>query len=224
MILLQLALWVVAAPEPAIPTRLPPNEEALVDVTTLDPRWRLRLPYATEDNFFQKKVYQTPRCFLRKSVAAKMQRAQAWLDQKHPGLVLVFKDCYRPDRVQHVMWDAVKGTKKSAYVMNPGTKQGSIHSYGAAVDITLGSKDQDELDMGTPHDFLGELAEPRHEAEMLTQGKLTQAQVENRHLLRDAMRTGGMRSIPNEWWHFDDDRADAVMKKFRRLDVPLEEL
>lgn len=213
----------LAAPEPPM-TALLPGEEALVDVAKKDARFRLSFPYATPDNFFGRKVYAEARCFLRASVAEKMVRAQAWLDAHHPGLVLVFKDCYRPDRVQYVMWDAVKGTPKSAYVMNPKTRQGSIHSYGAAVDITLGTATEAEVDMGTPHDFLGKLAEPRHEAALLKEGKLKAEQVERRHILRNALRAGGMRSIPNEWWHFDDAPADEVMRKFRRLDVPLEAL
>lgn len=212
-----------AAPEPPM-TALAPGEEPLVDVTKKDARFRLSFPYATDENFFGKKVYLEARCFLRASVAEKMVRAQAWLDLHHPRFVLVFKDCYRPDRVQHLMWDAVKGTPKSAYVMNPHTRQGSLHSYGAAVDVTLGTASEPEVDMGTPHDFLGKLAEPRHEAALLKEGKLTAEHLERRHILRDALRAGGMRSIPNEWWHFDDAPAEEVRRKFRRLDVPLEGL
>ena len=193
----------------------------LVDVATLDPRFRFDIRYATRDNFFGKKVYPEARCLLLRKVADQVVRAQAWLDRHHAGYVLLFKDCYRPDSVQAVLYDAVRGTKKARYVANPNTRTGSIHSYGAAVDLTLVDPDGREVDMGTPYDHLGRRAEPRHEARLLRQGKLTRAQVRNRKRLRRAMiEGGGFTMIRNEWWHFNAAPARQIRKKYRRLDVP----
>lgn len=193
----------------------------LVDVKALDKRFVLDIRYATEDNFFGKKVYPEARCVLRRDVAKMVVKAQAWLDAKHDGLVLMFKDCYRPDPVQKVLWDAVKGTPKARYVANPNTKTGSIHSYGAAVDLTLVDHLGQELDMGTPYDHLGRLAEPRHEAEYLDSGELTTEQLRNRQILRDAMvKGGGFRIIRNEWWHFNAAPSKVIRKKYKRLSVP----
>lgn len=204
-------------------TRSATAAEPLVVVDArMHPAFLVSLPYATADNFFGQKVYPVERCALRRSVAAKMVKAQQWLDARHAGMRLLFKDCYRPDRVQYVMWKAVVGTPKSAYVANPHTPTGSIHSYGAAVDVTLADRAGREVDMGTPHDFLGKLAEPRHEQRFLAEGQLTPAQVDARHVLRDALRAGGMTTIPNEWWHFNDGPAAQVRKRYTRLDVPLE--
>jgi len=195
-------------------------EPNLVDATSLDERFLLDIKYATTDNFFGQKVYPEARCLLVKSVAEKMTVAQRWLDQHHAGLRLMFKDCYRPHSVQLVMWDAVKGTPKARYVANPHTKTGSIHSYGAAVDLTLADKDGKELDMGTPYDHLGELAEPRHEEKFLAEGKLTKQQVANRRILRRAMRSSGMHGLLHEWWHFNEHAPEAIRNKYPRLDVP----
>ena len=193
----------------------------LVDVAGLDGRFLLDIRYATEDNFFGKKVYPEARCVLRRDVAKMVQKAQAWLDKRHNGLVLMFKDCYRPDPVQKVLWDAVKGTPKARYVANPNTKTGSIHSYGAAVDLTLADHLKVELDMGTPYDHLGRLAEPRYEAEYLDSGELTTEQVRNRQILRDAMvKGGGFHIIRNEWWHFNAAPSKVIRKKYKRLSVP----
>ncbi|MCC7382399.1 MAG: M15 family metallopeptidase [Deltaproteobacteria bacterium] len=211
-----------SAAHASLPTRVPSAEEPLVDVAKLEPRFLLDIRYATADNFFGQKVYPVARCLLRKSVAERMVRAQAWLDQHHRGLRLLFKDCYRPDRVQYVMWASVKDTPKRGYVADPTTATGSIHSYGAAVDLTLADAAGRELDLGTPYDFLGKLAEPRHETGFVAQGKLTAAQVERRHILRDAMLESGMRAIPNEWWHFNAGPPGEVRRRFSRLDVPLE--
>lgn len=206
----------------SFPTSVPEGEEPLVEVAKLSPKFRFDIRYATSDNFFGKKVYPSPRCLLRKGVGERMVAAQAWLDEHHPGLVLLFKDCYRPNRIQHVLWDAVKGTPKSKYVADPNTKLGSIHSYGAAVDLTLADAAGKELDMGTPYDFLGPLAEPKREAEFLAAKKLTAAHVANRKILREAMTRTGMRILPHEWWHFDAAPGPEVRKKYSRLDVPLE--
>lgn len=193
----------------------------LVDVARLDPRFLFDIRYATHDNFFNTKVYPDARCVIRKEVGAKLVAAQAWLDQHHHGLRLLFKDCYRPNHVQFVLWDAVKGTPKAGYVADPNTRAGSMHSHAAAVDLTLADAAGKELDMGTPYDYLGRLAEPRHEKALLAAKKLTPEAVENRRVLREAMTQGGhMQAIPNEWWHFDDAPKAVVMKRYPKLDVP----
>jgi D-alanyl-D-alanine dipeptidase len=193
----------------------------LVDLSKLHPKFILDVRYATTDNFFGKKVYPVARCLLRPGPAQKLVRAQEWLDKHHPGLRLMLKDCYRPASIQFVLWDAVKGTPKSRYVANPYSRTGSIHSYGAAVDLTLADASGKELDMGTPYDHLGELAEPRKEKAFLTAGKLTRAQVDNRLILRSAMVKAGFKTIPNEWWHFNDGSHEEVRARYEKLDVPL---
>ena len=199
------------------PVQVPAGEEPLVDVAPLHPKLLLDIKYATTDNFFGKAAYPVAACVLRKRIAERMVAAQKWLDEKHAGLRLMFKDCYRPDRVQWIMWEAVKDTPKRGYVADPTKGKGSIHAYGAAVDVTLADAEGHELDMGSAYDHLGKLSEPRHEARFLSEKKLTRAQVENRHILRDAMVHAGMKPIPNEWWHFN-----GPTRGYRRLDVPLE--
>ncbi|MBW2736617.1 MAG: M15 family metallopeptidase [Deltaproteobacteria bacterium] len=160
------------------------KKEPLVDVSALDKRWVMDIRYATTKNFTGKVLYPAARCLLLASVAKKLPKAQAYLDKHAKGMRLMFKDCYRPLSAQKKMWEIVKGTPKARYVANP--KRGSIHNYGAAVDLTLANKMGHELDMGTP--FLG---------------KLTQAQVDNRRLLRRAMVHAGFKQLSIEWWHFD---------------------
>jgi zinc D-Ala-D-Ala dipeptidase len=138
------------------------------------------------------------------------------------GYVLMFKDCYRPASVQLKMWDVVKGTPMAPYVADPHSKTGSVHNYGAAVDITLIDAQGKEVDMGTPHDFLGELAEPRLEERFLQEGKLTAEQIKNRRILRAAMVDGGkFLQLDFEWWHYDALRGDALRATYQKLDVPL---
>ena len=220
------ALALVAqAPTPTPTTKSAPTtkpEPLLVDILRFDDRFGLDIRYATTENFFNQKVYPVARCLVRPSVAKKMTVAQAWLDAHHPGLRLLFKDCYRPHSVQHVLWNAVKGTSKAQYVANPHRRTGSIHSYGAAVDLTLADAEGRELDMGTPYDHLGRLAQPRYEERYLANGKLTRGQVQSRRILRRAMKHAGMRGIRNEWWHFNEGTAKQVRRRYRRLDISLE--
>jgi zinc D-Ala-D-Ala dipeptidase len=197
------------------------SSPTLVDVMKLEPRFVLDIRYATTDNFTGKQLYPVARCLLRPEVADKLLVAQKWLDEHERGHVLMLKDCYRPASIQRVLFDAVKGTAKQSYVMNPDSKTGSVHNYGAAVDLTL-AKDGRELDMGTAYDHLGVLAEPRHEERFVAEGKLTRAQVAARHVLRDAMVAAGFRPLSNEWWHFDALQGAALRARYNKLDIPLE--
>jgi D-alanyl-D-alanine dipeptidase len=202
----------------------PADTADLVDVATLDARWKLDVKYATTDNFTGRVLYNSARCFLREKPAQSLVKAQKWLDVNHKGYVLMLKDCYRPVSVQRLMWDVVKGTPKQGYVADPNSKYGSVHNYGCAVDLTLMDASGNEIDMGTPYDFLGKLAEPRHEETFLAEGKLTQKQIDNRHILRDAMVAGGFKTIPNEWWHFNYLTGEELHAAYKPLDVPFEQL
>jgi hypothetical protein len=120
----------------------------------------------------------------------------------HPHLRILVGDAVRPLFVQKEMWKLVAGTTKQPYVANP--QWGSMHNYGAAVDVTLFDvQTGKQLDMGTPLDYFGPLAQPLLEDKYLRNGELNVAQVENRHILRDAMQDAGWHSINIEWWHFN---------------------
>jgi zinc D-Ala-D-Ala dipeptidase len=196
----------------------------LVDLDGTHAKFLFDIRYATPDNFAGVRIYPVSRCALRPTVAKKMVAAQDWLDQHHAGYRLVFKDCYRPVRAQKILWNAVRGTPKANYVANPYSKTGSIHCYGAAVDLTLADATGKEVDMGTVYDHLGPLAEPRLEQKYLQSGELTAAQVKRRHILRDAMKAQGMRPLANEWWHFNEASNQEVRRRYQPLDIPLSDL
>jgi D-alanyl-D-alanine dipeptidase len=190
-----------------------------VDLAGLHPAFIFDLRYASADNFVGKAVYPVARCALRKSVAERMVHAQKLLAPKYR---LIFKDCYRPDSIQWELWRAVKGTPKSSYVACPAVPPGSMHSYGVAVDVTLADRKGRELDLGTPYDTLGPAAELGHERELRASGELSEAQLGRRWILRQALRSSGMHTIPSEWWHFDAGLITELPKTYSRLDVPLE--
>ena len=187
----------------------------LVNVQQIDSNFVVDLRYATTNNFVGKNMYgNLSVCYLQPSVAQMLQKAQQYLQQQHPNYRLLMLDCARPLSVQTQLWNVVKGTPKQKYVASPAKH--SIHNYGVAIDLTIiDLQTNTELDMGTPYDFLGKLAQPRYNKQHLSQGKLTQQQVDNRNLLRSVMVKAAFRPIPNEWWHFDGYSLAYTKSKFK---------
>ncbi|MBN1499105.1 MAG: M15 family metallopeptidase [Spirochaetes bacterium] len=189
----------------------------LVNIQSIDPTIKVELKYSTEDNFLGEDVYgDLTNCYLQKEAAVKLAKAQKFLKEKFPEYSLIVYDGVRPRRIQYKMWDIVKGTAQQGYVANPA--YGSIHNYGSAVDLSIVDGEGKELDMGTPFDYFGDLAQPRYEKKFLKEGKLNALQIKNRELLRDVMTKAGFIYISNEWWHFNAFEKDAVKKKYKIIE------
>ena len=147
------------------------------------------MKYATSDNFLKQAVYDCGECYLRKSTAKALVKANE--EFKSLGYRIKLFDCYRPLSVQKKMWKILPGTH---YVANPA--KGSKHNRGAAVDLTLVDAQGKELDMGTPFDFFGKKA--HHTCTTLPKKVL-----ENRKLLKDVLNKYNFKSIFSEWWHYE---------------------
>ena len=147
------------------------------------------LKYATPDNFLKQAVYDCGECYLRKSTAEALVKANKAFIQL--GYRIKLFDCYRPLSVQKKMWKILPGTH---YVANPA--KGSKHNRGAAVDLTLVDAQGRELNMGTPFDFFGK--EEHH-----TYTEHTKEVLENRKLLKETLNKYNFKSIYSEWWHYE---------------------
>jgi len=188
----------------------------LVDITNLDSTILVSLMYATKDNFIGDSMYKTLReAYLQPEAAKKLVKANQYLKEENAEYKLIVLDATRPQWAQEIMWNKVKDTYMKKYVASPGRV--SMHSYGVAVDLTILDKNNNELDMGTPVDFLEPLAEPRYESEFLASGKLNSQQIKNRELLRRIMKKAGFRGIPNEWWHFEALTRDEAQLKYKPI-------
>ncbi|WP_019102941.1 M15 family metallopeptidase [Chromobacterium haemolyticum] len=130
------------------------------------------------------------------------------LRRQRPGFQLRVFDALRPGRVQRVLWDIVKDTPQRIYVADPA--RGSIHSFGMAVDLSVEDDGGRELNMGTGFDDFTELAQPQRESELQRTGRLSEAQLANRLLLRHCMSQAGFSGIATEWWHFEAADRDWV--------------
>ena len=177
---------------------------------------RVDLRYASADNFVGRDLYGPYDCaWLHVQAAEALERVVGWLKERRPDLTPLVLDALRPQRVQQQLWDALEGTGLRLYLADP--VRGSIHSYGMALDITLLDAAGRELDMGTGFDDMTELSHPALEEGFLLAGKLSEEQVANRRLLRDAMLQAGFLGIRTEWWHFDCGDRELVRSTFRRV-------
>jgi len=100
----------------------------------------------------------------------------------------------------------------------PDPKYGSLHNFGAAVDVSIVNEHGDLMDMATEFDHFGVLAYPTKEDSLLKAGALTQAQVTNRKLLRDVMYKAGFFNIQTEWWHFNAMYRNAASEKYQIIE------
>ena len=174
------------------------------------------LRYASTNNFSGRVLYAGIDCaWLRIEAAQGLQRAAEWLALHRPGYQLLVLDALRPQRVQDAIWLQVKGTPMEMYFANP--EQGSIHSFGMAVDVTLLDSMGRECDMGSAFDEMTLASHPALHAEHLASGVLTPAQVSERGWLLQAMQHGGFHGISTEWWHFDFGDRDAVRRNLPRV-------
>jgi D-alanyl-D-alanine dipeptidase len=177
---------------------------------------KVDLRYATPNNFTGRDLYSPFDCaWLHRDAAAALEQAVAWLAARRPGCTPLILDALRPQRVQQQLWDSLEGTGLQMYLANP--IRGSIHSYGMALDITILDEHGRELDMGTGFDDMTNLSHPALEEGFLVAGELSEQQVANRRLLREAMLQAGFVGINTEWWHFDCGNRDVVRQTFRRV-------
>ena len=165
------------------------QESDFVRLKDLSSDFVYELKYATPDNFLKQAVYDCGECYLRKSTAEALVKANEAFKQL--GYRIKLFDCYRPLSVQKKMWKILPGTH---YVANPA--KGSKHNRGAAVDLTLVDAQGKELNMGTPFDFFGK--EAHH-----TYTEHTKEVLENRKLLKETLNKYNFKSIYSEWWHYE---------------------
>jgi D-alanyl-D-alanine dipeptidase len=179
-------------PTPTLPPPAPIDYDTTewMEIVRHDPTILLDIRYATDSNFMNRVIYDCGRCFYRPKVGEALLRVQASLREQ--GLGLKMFDCYRPGPYQQRLWDVLPDPR---YVANP--KRGSLHSRGAAADLTLVRlADSTELNMGTGYDYFGEAA-------YTTTITLPDSVLANRKRFQEAMIAEGFLTIRTEWWHFN---------------------
>jgi D-alanyl-D-alanine dipeptidase len=213
ILLLSLSL---KAQKPTCAAELSMQKQGLQEVTTQVPNVLVELKYATIDNFMKKDVYGClTHAYLQKETVAMLKKAQENLEKAHPGYHLLIYDAARPLSKQWELWNTLTEytpAKRRTYVADP--KEHSIHNYGSAIDLTVADDKGKPLEMGTKYDYFGEMAYPKEEARLLKAGKLSQKAIDNRLILRNAMKSAGFMPIEYEWWHFNAFSRKVAKEKF----------
>ncbi len=192
----------------------------LVDIQEVDPDIRVELRYSDVNNFLGKDIYGClSRAFLQPQAARKLKMASGFLRKDKPGFSLLVYDAARPKWAQQALWDNLQKPEKSKHIYVANPDKGSIHNFGMAVDLTIADAKGIPLDMGTPYDFFGPLAQPRLEESFLKKGELTKVQVANRKVLRMIMREAGFTPITSEWWHFNASSLSKAKASYPILEL-----
>ncbi len=189
----------------------PWEENGFVLVTDVIPEAILEIRYYSSFNFVGERIdgYEEPVAFLTKEAADALKKVSD--DLMEQGYRIKIYDAYRPQTaVSHFKtWAADTDDVRMKEYFYPELdksvlfKKGYIasrsgHSRGSTVDLTLvDMKTGTEADMGGPYDFFGQISHPGYTE------TLTDEQIANRYILRDAMQEHGFDGISTEWWHFE---------------------
>ncbi|MEZ4238516.1 MAG: M15 family metallopeptidase [Myxococcota bacterium] len=182
---------VEAAPAPDLRNRPP---EGWVDLAEHVPGIVLEVRYATPDNFTGAQLpgYGVPGAWMRQAPADALARVQAALKPK--GLGLKVYDAYRPLRATKGMVAWAKRADKVYLLDQHYVSRYSGHNRGDTIDLSaIRLSDGEELDFGTPWDTLSEDSHTKN---------ATGKALENRMMLKDAMRVEGFVNYWKEWWHY----------------------
>ena len=88
-----------------------------------------------------------------------------------------------------------------------------------AVDVTIVDNKGRALPMGTPVDFFGEEANTDKESALVKAGKITEAEFQNRRLLRRVMQQAGFTTVTSEWWHFNACSSQEAKAGYKIIDI-----
>lgn len=191
------------------------TNQGLENVQESDSSIIVDLRYSSTNNFIGKDLYGSlEEAYLRPLAVDKLVQASEYLREEYPDLRLYIYDAARPRRIQQILWDqsGLPEDERAKYVANP--QSGSIHNYGFAIDLTVSDSKGNELDMGTGYDHFTEKAHTDKEEELIEKGILTEAQVQNRKILRNVMTKAGFIVLPSEWWHFDALPRNEVVSEY----------
>jgi len=178
----------------------------LVNLATLDLDVDYYMVLAHPENFTGRIIYKKVLPLLHEDAVPYFQKAVA--SAALAGLRLKIYDAFRPQEAQAILW---AHTPDERYVMPPS--KGSLHSRGAAIDLTLIDKATGkELDMGTPVD---DFTEASHHHRIGLPNHVQR----NRFLLLGIMREAGFDPIPTEWWHYQLNGIESYPLLWHR-DLP----
>jgi zinc D-Ala-D-Ala dipeptidase len=186
-----------------------PRYDNLVDIRSAEPTIVVELRYVTPHNITAHALYPPDLpALVRPTTAARLAKAQKFLRAHHYGLKIW--DAYRPLAAQMELWQL---THDGAFVADPYDGNGSLHTWGVAVDATLVDENGREVAMPTNYDEFTPAAKLRYQGD----DPIVKSHLK---LLQEAMRIGGFYGMQTEWWHFVayDWKKYAPMREAKLLE------
>lgn len=201
------------------PIRTESGEKALVHAADFDLLGRNHYAHSLNPPYWTVIPGSIDALWLRPAVGERLARADRRLQQA--GLRLFLLDAWRPRAVQayfhdewfpqevrtrHPDWSEAQVMAEVERYWSAPSREGAPapHATGAAVDVTLLTKEGASLFMGSVFDEGGALAHPDR-FETVTAAGATFSELEargNRRLLYWLLREEGLAGHPEEWWHF----------------------
>ena len=147
------------------------------------------LRYAGSRNITGHPIYNNKTAWLRPETIRRLRGVQNEL--RRQGYQLLIWDAYRPPYAQKILWQAFP----NANYLAPPT-QGSRHSRGTSVDVSLADLSGHAVEMPSDHDTFG----PTASQDFAHVGPVARKHGE---ILRTAMYNNRFSGVPAEWWHYD---------------------
>lgn len=187
----------------------PHDASDFVLVSDVAPDVIQEIRYFSTYNFLGRRVagYLEPVALMTREAACALRQASDAFVAR--GYRIKLFDTYRPQRAvdDFVAWACDLDDVAMKPVFYPDVPKSelfargyiaarSAHSRGSCADMTLlDVASGQEVDMGSPFDFFGEVSHGDY-------ADLSPEQLANRALLRDVMMTCGFEPYREEWWHF----------------------
>lgn len=217
-------VWVITSQ--FLNAQLPQGFTVLTDSI---PDLLIELRYAGANNFMGRPVagYNDRIGIGTSALAHHLKKVQAEL--KLMGLGLKIYDAYRPQTAvnEFIRWSKIPGDTLTKHIYYPTLAKNRLfdlgfiasksgHSRGSTVDLSLiylkGKNKGNEVDMGSPWDFFGDLSN-------FNNTSISKKQKANRSLLRELMLANGFKPYEKEWWHFTLNQEPFPQTYF---DFPIE--
>ncbi|RYG49196.1 dipeptidase [bacterium] len=147
--------------------------------------------------------------YAREGLAVRLGQANAWLMEREYRLLIL--ECWRPPFIQRRMFQAVEADLRQRFPDLEGDAFRALveqysapmdpdvpppHTTGGAVDLWLGDREGNELDLTSPYEW----RDPAGFA--FDAPGLSETARKHRELLAEALVPLGVTNYPSEYWHW----------------------
>lgn len=171
-----------------------------IEIKPIPGQLKIDLMYATTANFTGQQLYQCPRCFLTNETANAFYKFVDALNQQ--GYQVLLLDCYRPRRVQQILYDAYPS---SEFIKSP--MNAPMPNRGMSVTITLLDQQGQPLDMGSKVNQFDSTS--YHE-----NFNLSYEIIDRRKALRETGRSLGFQAVKYKWWEYNFRHTSALANDY----------